>query len=76
MHALTRLDIGAAIGLNVLTVSALPLLVFLWGRWIRRQSRATARPAPVHPRFLWLMLGVVVVFWVMRNLPAGAALAP
>jgi hypothetical protein len=76
VHALTRGDVGAAIGLNALTVVAMLALAVVWVRWVRR--RWTGRPrTTVAPAWtLYLLLGVVVAFWVLRNLPVGAALAP
>lgn len=76
MHAVATGDIHTALGFNVLTVLALPLLAVLWWRWIRRRWQGKARPAPVRPVYLWVMLAGVLVFWLVRNLPMGAALAP
>lgn len=76
MHALASGDVGTAFGLNVLTVSAVPLLAFLWWRWARRRWTGAPAPPLVHPAYLWLLFGVVLVFWVVRNLPFASALAP
>ena len=76
MHALTRGDVSAALGLNVMTVSALPVVAFLWWRWLRRGWSGAQRPAAVHPVYIYLALAAVLAFWVLRNLPIGAALAP
>lgn len=76
VHALTRGDVGTAVGLNVLTVLAAVALAVIWVRWVRRSwtglARASAAPASV----LYGVLVVVVLFAVTRNLPVGAFLAP
>jgi len=77
VHALTHGDLATAVERNVLTVLAVPVLVIAWAAWLRRT--VTGRPrsrwaAP--PVALWGLLATVVVFWVLRNLPAGSWLAP
>ena len=76
VHALAHGDVGTALGLNVLVVAAVVPLVVMWARWARRSwtgaPRTTAAPAAV----LWSLLVVVVVFGVLRNIPAFDWLAP
>ncbi len=76
MHALTSGDVGAAIGLNVLTVAGVVVLAGLWARWLLRRWRGEPRRAVAPAWTLYLLLGVIVVFWVVRNLAVGEALAP
>jgi hypothetical protein len=76
IHALSQGEVGAAFGLNVLTVAALPLLAIVWFRWTRRRWNGTSPRRLVHPAYLWSVLVIEIVFWVVRNLPMGAALAP
>lgn len=77
VHALTHGDLGEAVGLNVFTVSMIPLLAFLWLRWAVASFRGRpSRTRPADPRLIWLLLAAVVVFWITRNLPFGATLAP
>lgn len=76
LHALTHGDLATAVERNVLAVAAVPLLGVLWLLWA---GRATAgRPAGTRSPVaaLWALLGLVVAFWVLRNVPAGAWLAP
>jgi hypothetical protein len=76
MHALTRGDVAAAAGLNVLALASLPVLAVIWLRWVRRRWTGAPRAQPA-PAALILALAVgVLVFGVIRNLPFGAALAP
>jgi hypothetical protein len=87
VHALTRGDVGAALGYNALLVLALPVLAVLWVRWARRDLRTGgSRPTgtataggilpPVPTYVLVALVVLVLAFWVARNLPAGAVLAP
>jgi uncharacterized protein DUF2752 len=76
VHALANGDPAAAVGLNVLTVVGLVVLTVIWGRWAVRSWRGQPRSSVAPAWSLYLMLGVAVVFWVVRNLPVGEALAP
>ena len=77
VHALTGGEVGAAAGFNVVVVAAVPLAVLLWVRWLRRRRRdPAARMVDPSPRLLALVGLGLVTFAVLRNLPAGAWLAP
>ena len=76
VHALAHGRVAEAISLNVFAVAMLPLLAFFWARWT--VARARGRPSRTRagdPRLIWGLLVAVLGFWIMRNLPAGAALA-
>ncbi|MCK2220904.1 DUF2752 domain-containing protein [Actinomadura sp. ATCC 31491] len=77
IHALAHLDPVAALGLNPLMVATVPFLLFWWGRWVVRAWQGRPRRTTLaHPAWLWAFLGIVMVYWVVRNLPFGAFLAP
>ncbi|TMR89510.1 DUF2752 domain-containing protein [Nonomuraea basaltis] len=77
IHALAHLDPVAALGLNPLAVAMIPFLLFWWGRWVVRAWQGRPRRVTLaHPAWLWAFLAVVMVYWVVRNLPFGAFLAP
>ncbi len=76
VHALTHGDIGAAVGLNVLTVVGIVAATVVWGRWMLRSWRGQPRTRVAPAWTIYLVLGVVVVFWIVRNLTMGEALAP
>ena len=76
VHVLVNGDPAAAVGLNVLTVVGLVVLTVIWGRWAVRSWRGQPRSSVAPAWSLYLMLGAAVVFWVVRNLPVGEALAP
>jgi hypothetical protein len=76
VHALTSGDVGAAVGLNVLAVAGMVVLAALWVRWVVRRWRGEPRRAVAPAWSLYLLLAVVVIFWIVRNLAVGEALAP
>ncbi len=76
VHALAHGDLRAAFGLNVLAVAGFVLLGVIWLRWTIREWRGVPRTTVAPAWSVRLMAGVTVAFWVLRNLPVGAALAP
>ncbi|MFI0416846.1 DUF2752 domain-containing protein [Spongiactinospora sp. 9N601] len=77
VHALAHGDPVAALGLNPLAVVLIPLAVWWWGRWLAGALRGGPWPAVrVRPVLLWIGLGVTLAYWVVRNLPFAAFLAP
>ena len=76
-HDLLHGDLAGALARNPLAVLAVPYLVLALVTWV---LRATGRPAPrstsLPPWVLWSLLGVVLVFWVLRNLPGFEVLSP
>ena len=76
VHALAHGDVGAAVGLNVLTVVGLVVVAGFWGLWAVRCWRGQPRTRVAPAWTLYLALGAVVVFWIVRNLTVGEALAP
>ena len=74
LNALLRADLGAAAGFNVLMVAAVPFLIYRWIRWtFGRPRRRVGAPSAVP---IWILFAVVLAFWVLRNVPTLAALAP
>ncbi|WP_225994232.1 DUF2752 domain-containing protein [Actinomadura rudentiformis] len=76
IHALAHGNLGEAFGLNIFAVAMIPVLAFFWIRW----TIASARGRPVRttladPRLLWGFLALVLLFWLVRNLPFGSFLA-
>ncbi len=79
LHVLLRGDVVSALGYNVLTVLALPLIAYSFGTGAMRAFGLKA-PSPVfvRPVWIWALLAGVVAFWVLRNLPVAplTVLAP
>lgn len=77
IHALAHLDPVAALGLNPLAAVMIPFLLFWWGRWVVRAWQGRPRRTTLaHPAWLWAFIALIMVYWVVRNLPFGAFLAP
>ncbi|MEV0584893.1 DUF2752 domain-containing protein [Nonomuraea sp. NPDC050310] len=76
LHGLATFDLGAALAMNPLLVAVIPVLVFWWARWLADSWRGRpSRPLP-RPAVIWGFIGVIIVYWVVRNLPFAAFLAP
>ena len=74
MHSLLHGDIGAAFAYNPLLVSLVPaMLAAVWWLVVQKSAGKPLR-LPMKPLCLWLLLGVGVVFAVVRNLPGGFSL--
>jgi hypothetical protein len=77
VHDLLHGDVAGALARNPLAVLAAPYLVLAFVTWL---LRTTDRPAPrstsLPPWTLWLLLGTVLVFGVLRNVPGWAWLSP
>jgi hypothetical protein len=76
MDALLRGELGEAVGRNPLAVAVLPVVAALWFAWLRRHVTGASRRVVAPGWILWSFAGAVLIFWVLRNLPIGAALAP
>ena len=76
LHALAHGDLAEALARNPMTTVTVPLLVFWWAAWLYRTATGRTRTTMAHPAFLWALLVFVIAFWVLRNLPGMAWLAP
>jgi hypothetical protein len=69
LHHLLHGDLAVAFEFNPLTVLSLPFLGYSFLSYatggIRRQSVPTVF---VPPLFIWIYLGIVILFWVIRNI--------
>ena len=78
VNDLTRGDVAAALSSNALFVTSLPLLAGIWLRSVLLRWRGERRP--LRPAVVaWaggVTLALLVVFWVVRNLPFASYLAP
>jgi len=80
LHDLLHGQIAAAISANLVVVLMVPVAMVLWGRWLVLRSARIGTESrlrrSVPSWLLWFALGVVLLFWVLRNLPGTAWLAP
>lgn len=76
VHALTDLDLGAALSSNVFAVLLVGVLAVAFVAWIpRRLADPSARMIVISSRTGLVILAVLAVFTVVRNTPWGAWLA-
>ncbi len=78
VNDLTRGDLAAAASSNLLFISSIPVLALLWGRSFAQRWQGVRRPLPQPAAGVaaGVAVALVVVFWVVRNLPFAAVLAP
>ena len=76
VHALLHGNFMAALHANALMLFALAMLLARagWFWWNRRHGRTNGEFFPI--RFLWWLLGLAVVFSVLRNLSGFEFLSP
>lgn len=80
VHQLLRGDLAAALGHNLFTPLVVVAIVVAWSVWaLRAFGRSLRSPIDRMPdRWAQVLLGCVIVFGVVRNIPIGpfTALAP
>lgn len=78
VNDLTNGDLAGAASSNLLFVGSLPLVAFYWVRTVADRWQGVSRSVSSRTALLYAgaFLGVAVTFWVVRNLPFGAWLAP
>ncbi len=76
VHALAHGHLAHALGSNPLTVAAVPLLLAAWLGWLRRSRTGRGRSWAAPGWAVWALLGVVVAFWCLRNVPGLTWLGP
>ena len=76
VHALAHGEFGLALQRNPLVVLGLPFVVWAYLAWLRR--RVLDRPATWFPSkaLTWTLIGGIVLFALLRNLPGFGWLAP
>ncbi|MCQ0004199.1 DUF2752 domain-containing protein [Actinomadura madurae] len=77
VYALTHGHLGAAFGFNPLLFVVLPVFGYLYVRWtVRTAQGLPMRSALLRPAVAYSFVGVLIVYWIVRNLPFAHALAP
>jgi len=76
VHDLATGQPVAALHRNPLTVAAVPFVVVMWLLWLHRAATGRGRRWAAPAWLLWTLLGVVLAFWLLRNMPGFAALGP
>ena len=71
VHQLLNGQLLAALELNIVLVLALPFLAYTFLSTLARDVTGQRLPTVfVRPAWIWLLLGGIILFWVLRNLPA------
>ena len=77
VNDLTHGDVVGALSSNVLVVALVAVLAAAWVVWVVRLLRGHDGPMiQLGPRTGMAVIGLIVVFGVVRNLPFGSWLAP
>lgn len=77
VEALVSGDVGAALGLNLLVVLAVPVAVVAWARWTVARARGRdAALLDLSSRALAVLAAVAVAYALLRNLPGLEMLSP
>jgi hypothetical protein len=70
IHQLLNGNFVAAFKLNPLMVTAVPALAYLQLAQSLAASGKRRLPGGVMPSYaVWLVLGIIVAFWILRNIP-------
>lgn len=69
LHHLLHGHVATAFGFNPLMVASLPFLGYSFLSYCMVEIRGKSLPTVFVPAiFVWMYLGVVLLFWVMRNI--------
>jgi hypothetical protein len=76
-HAIARGDLGEAASRNLLAFVMIPVVGYLWGLWVLASWRGTEVRTRLSNRWpIMGLVGAIVAFLVLRNLPFAEFLAP
>jgi hypothetical protein len=76
VNALAHFDVGTAWARNPLAVVGLAYLLVTWVLWFER-TMTGRRPSWLAPAWvLYVVLGAILMFWVLRNVPGWTWLSP
>ena len=77
VNALTHGHVGTAFGFNPLLFLLLPVFGYLYVRWTVLTTRGLPmRSALFRAPVVYGLIGLLIVYWIVRNLPFTHALAP
>lgn len=75
-HALGHGDLATALARNPFAVVAFAYVAVTWVLWLRRAATGRRRRWLAPAWVLHGVLGVILAFWVLRNLPGWTWLSP
>lgn len=70
LHELLHGHLATAFRFNPLLIASLPFLVWIGARQTIRKARNQPAALYIKPKWLWLVLGVLIAFTIVRNIPA------
>jgi hypothetical protein len=77
IHALAHGHVAEGFGRNPFAFLLIPVLGYLWTRWVMCAVRGETISSPLfRTSVIWVFSVLMVVYWIVRNLPFGHALAP
>jgi Protein of unknown function (DUF2752) len=76
VHALAHLDLVTAVARNPFAVVATGYLVVSWVLWLQRSATGRPRRWLAPPWVLYSVLGAILAYGVLRNLPGWTWLSP
>lgn len=76
VHALTHGHLIEGADLNVLGLLVLPLVGYLWLRWVISAVRGNVTDQVLPRAVVWALPVATALFWVVRNTTMGQVLAP
>jgi Protein of unknown function (DUF2752) len=76
VHALGHGDLMTAWARNPLAVVGLAYLLVTWALWLERKATGRRPSWLAPPWVLYGVLGAILMFWVLRNLPGWTFLSP
>lgn len=76
IHDLAHLDVAGALARNPLVLVALPYVVLTWTLWLHRSVTGRPRRWLAPAWVLWSLLGALLAYWILRNVPGWTWLSP
>jgi Protein of unknown function (DUF2752) len=69
LHALALGDVRVMADQNLLLLVAVPFIVWRYVAWVRRRALGLPAREPGSPVLVVIIAAIVLLFWVVRNLP-------
>jgi len=76
VYALGHGDLMTALARNPFTVVAAGYLAVSWALWLQRSATGRPRRWVARPGVWYGVLGIILMFWVLRNVPGWTWLSP
>jgi uncharacterized protein DUF2752 len=77
VHDLLHGDLHGALARNPLAVLLAPVVVFAYVCWgLRLLGYDAPHPTRIGAGWIWTLLGVVLAYWALRNVPGWTWLSP